>query len=49
MKTLKEIYQANEELNYIDSSLYSRYRVKAGLRNGYSARFVPLASLGECH
>lgn len=33
MKTLKEIYQANEELNYIDSSLYSRYRVKAGLRN----------------
>ena len=33
MKTLKEIYQDNEEHNFIDSSLYSRYRVKAGLRN----------------
>ncbi len=33
MHTLKEIYQANEERNFIDSSLYSRYRVKAGLRN----------------
>ena len=38
MKTLKEIYQANEELNYIDSSLYSRYRVKAGLRNDNGTR-----------
>ena len=33
MKSLKEIYQGNEEHNFIDPSLYSRYRVKAGLRN----------------
>lgn len=33
MHTLKEIYQDNEERNFIDPSLYSRYRVKAGLRN----------------
>lgn len=33
MKTLKELYQENEVDNYIDSSLYARYRVKAGLRN----------------
>ena len=33
MKSLKEIYQDNEEHNFIDPSLYSRYRVKAGLRN----------------
>ena len=33
MKTLKELYQENESLNYIDPSLYSRNRVKAGLRN----------------
>ena len=33
MKTLKELYIENEKNNYIDPSLYSRYRVKAGLRN----------------
>lgn len=33
MKTLKEIYENHMEQNYIDASLYPRYRVKAGLRN----------------
>lgn len=33
MKTLKTIYMESEKENYIDASLYPRYRVKAGLRN----------------
>lgn len=33
MKTLKEIYLECEDGNYIESSLYSAYRVKQGLRN----------------
>ncbi len=33
MPTLEEIYTSCEDGNYIDPSLYSRYRVKAGLRN----------------
>ena len=33
MKTLKAIYMESEKENYIDASLYPRYRVKAGLRN----------------
>jgi citrate synthase len=33
MNNLKEIYQKNLQDNYIDPSLYPRYRVKAGLRN----------------
>lgn len=33
MKTLKTLYVENEKENYIDASLYPRYRVKAGLRN----------------
>lgn len=33
MKTLKTIYMESEKENYIDASLYARYRVKAGLRN----------------
>lgn len=33
MKTLKTIYMESEKVNYIDASLYPRYRVKAGLRN----------------
>ena len=33
MKTLKTLYIESEKENYIDSSLYPRYRVKAGLRN----------------
>ncbi len=33
MKTLREVYIENEKQNFIDSSLYARYNVKAGLRN----------------
>ena len=33
MKTLKDLYKDYEPANYIDASLYPRYRVKAGLRN----------------
>lgn len=33
MKTLKTLYMESEKENYIDASLYPRYRVKAGLRN----------------
>lgn len=33
MEDLKEIYKDNELNNFIDPTLYPRYRVKAGLRN----------------
>ncbi len=33
MKTLQDIYIESESRNQIDASLYSRYNVKAGLRN----------------